>query len=1016
MASATYFRVLIASLFLALAPAVFLAQPAPPDPIFHNGFDPANQPPVAVAGADELATVGTPLALDGSASWDPENDPLSYAWRLLERPLGSGAELFASDQVDPVLIADVAGDYTVELTVFDGELFSAPDTLTVSAAGTLNDSAVIGPAGGAVGLPDGASVLVPPGALTAPVTVAIADMPLTAGSILPRTGALAGRVYELTPEAQVFDEPVQIIVPYDPDLLPPEYVEGDIAVYRQAGWPEFDRVGGVGPHGEEDDPHDQGQILDIERGRITVRSVTFSAYAAIGVRSSAEFLPEELSTASSRIVVRRPPAMRTTRPSYFNCLAPGGIRDRTDIQLDIRTLADIRGVVIHSTNNGNVGHGFNDELGWAADDCNPYFAHYYIDRDGAIYQVADDLTRTLHVGNGRWGIKNSNAIGIELFNNVGEPYDGRQVSALIRLVDHLMEAYMLPRPERDPATGIARRNRVDIDLGGDRVVSHTEAKTEKCDPSGTFMDSGKIQEISRGPICVSPRHEATVGDSWAPALMDLVLDAIAVLDRGGQHTGIINTQGGDSIGVAAAGNGGAVSLVEDAALVAATLGDQLLTRWEANEPGSFGPGPLIVAPGVVRTLGGGIHPYTDIIIAGTLEVEGDVELHVTGSVYVSPLGRIVVRSGWNGGALQVVSRGTPFIQGLIDTRGGVGNTDPEAGGNGGDVHFVYAAPGMLLVPTIYTRGGDVDTADVSLPGGGPRGGRGGDITVQATDSQIFLGGGVGPRVGNVRVPTWHAASIDPDLLDARWAGDYLPPSPPRELSSYSVMLPQVGIRPPLWWGVNDPGFTRGFLVSGGMGGAGSNTSPASQHGGPAGDGGAIHITLGADTLLTFRDIDVATGTGIEILTHRFYMPPPSSPVYHLVCTASGAHGGFGVNLGGHGGDGGAGGAAGALILEGGMLIPPPVNFVPRYTLKGFPSGQPLSAADDQCSGGSQVIGEVIEARAADGGALYRLRLATGHTALLGGLGGIPSGRLSPGFTGNVGPAGAPGAIQGIPVQ
>src|SRR5690606_18444344 len=123
------------------------------------------------------------------------------------------------------------------------------------------------------------------------------------------------------------------------------------------------------------------------------------------------------------------------------------------------------------------------------------------------------------------------------------------------------------------------------------------------------------------------------------------------------------------------------------------------------------------------------HTYTDMLIDGTLNLTGPALFHLTGSVYLAPRGKIIVRNGANGGDLTVYSRGTPMLQGLIDARGTDGNTNTPNGGNGGNVTFVYAYPGVLPVPTVYTRGGDADDADITAPGGGPRGGAGGHVTL-----------------------------------------------------------------------------------------------------------------------------------------------------------------------------------------------------------------------------------------------------------------------------------------------
>jgi predicted extracellular nuclease len=92
-----------------------------------------NAAPVADAGADLLATVGAEVALDGSGSTDPDGDPLTFAWTIVEAPDGSTAALDDAASAQPRLTPDLEGDYVAELVVSDGALTSAPDRVTVTA-------------------------------------------------------------------------------------------------------------------------------------------------------------------------------------------------------------------------------------------------------------------------------------------------------------------------------------------------------------------------------------------------------------------------------------------------------------------------------------------------------------------------------------------------------------------------------------------------------------------------------------------------------------------------------------------------------------------------------------------------------------------------------------------------------------------------------------------------------------------------------------------------------------------
>ena len=95
-----------------------------------------NRAPVADAGTAQTVIVGSPVSLDGTASSDPDGDPLTYAWTL-EVPDASSATLSAATTSQPSFNADAAGVYTAVLTVSDGQL---EDTANVVV--TVRDPAV----------------------------------------------------------------------------------------------------------------------------------------------------------------------------------------------------------------------------------------------------------------------------------------------------------------------------------------------------------------------------------------------------------------------------------------------------------------------------------------------------------------------------------------------------------------------------------------------------------------------------------------------------------------------------------------------------------------------------------------------------------------------------------------------------------------------------------------------------------------------------------------------------------
>jgi mono/diheme cytochrome c family protein len=93
-----------------------------------------NQAPVASAGADQSdVAVGSPVQLDGSASSDPEGTALTFNWSVTQAPAGSTATVV--NPTTPTFTPDVAGSYTIQLEVSDGEA-AATDTVTITTAGS----------------------------------------------------------------------------------------------------------------------------------------------------------------------------------------------------------------------------------------------------------------------------------------------------------------------------------------------------------------------------------------------------------------------------------------------------------------------------------------------------------------------------------------------------------------------------------------------------------------------------------------------------------------------------------------------------------------------------------------------------------------------------------------------------------------------------------------------------------------------------------------------------------------
>ncbi|MDP8269320.1 MAG: PKD domain-containing protein, partial [Candidatus Tenebribacter davisii] len=95
-----------------------------------------DQSPIADAGDDQYVDSGVQVQLDGSGSYDPEGEDLTYHWIVPE-------DIILSDStvVNPTFIApDVTGevDYFIQLIVNDGENSSEPDEVIITVNGDSN--------------------------------------------------------------------------------------------------------------------------------------------------------------------------------------------------------------------------------------------------------------------------------------------------------------------------------------------------------------------------------------------------------------------------------------------------------------------------------------------------------------------------------------------------------------------------------------------------------------------------------------------------------------------------------------------------------------------------------------------------------------------------------------------------------------------------------------------------------------------------------------------------------------
>ena len=97
-----------------------------------------NSAPVANAGADQSVMIGTTVTLHGEGSTDVDGDPLTYDWSFLQVPPGSNATLSDPTVATPTFMADMAGQFVVQLIVNDSTANSLPDTVTITTTGAMN--------------------------------------------------------------------------------------------------------------------------------------------------------------------------------------------------------------------------------------------------------------------------------------------------------------------------------------------------------------------------------------------------------------------------------------------------------------------------------------------------------------------------------------------------------------------------------------------------------------------------------------------------------------------------------------------------------------------------------------------------------------------------------------------------------------------------------------------------------------------------------------------------------------
>lgn len=93
-----------------------------------------NTQPVASASWDSSGDLQEVVTLDASASYDEDDDQLYYQWTVVSKPAGSQVTLPATT-TNPLtsFTPDIAGEYQIELVVYDGQQDSSPFSGTFTA-------------------------------------------------------------------------------------------------------------------------------------------------------------------------------------------------------------------------------------------------------------------------------------------------------------------------------------------------------------------------------------------------------------------------------------------------------------------------------------------------------------------------------------------------------------------------------------------------------------------------------------------------------------------------------------------------------------------------------------------------------------------------------------------------------------------------------------------------------------------------------------------------------------------